>query len=158
MRKVKNLGISLLELLLSLTIIAILLVMATRYYALTRSEQQVNEAITMINQAIGATDNWYWTFGTYTPTWGDIKVKELIDMGLLPKDFANSPWGTPLSIEKVDGNTAKITIENILNADCLNLQAILCDKENIQATCVTDQGATNFVLPRPSPACTPTPP
>ena len=50
----KQRGISLLEVLLSLSVIAIILVMATRYYRSAQQSQQVSNAVSMISGIVTA--------------------------------------------------------------------------------------------------------
>ena len=54
----KEKGIGLLELMLSLAIIAVLLIMATRYYQSTRRSSQLNQIVQTTNAYIAAIETW----------------------------------------------------------------------------------------------------
>ncbi len=101
----KNHGIGLLELMLSLAIIAILLVTATRYYVITRTSQQVNEAAQMVNATFSAAE----AFFQHDPIQDDM-ITKFVNDGTLPKEFANdniNPWGGAL---KATGSGSAITV------------------------------------------------
>lgn len=109
-----NLGIGLLELMLSLSIIAVLLIMATRYYGTTRTSQQVATATENI-QALYSADQIYkldhqGNHGT---------ISQLIASKLLPANFESfaNPWGT---IESKTAGTA--TFENVPSTACTNIK------------------------------------
>lgn len=141
-------GISLLELMLALAIIAVLLVMATRYFNLARNIQQTNEAENMLQTTMNAVDNWYWTFKKFrgTPN-GDISIENLVAMNLLPKDFANTtanPWGGHLVINPQSNGQVSIEFDNISSKDCTTLQNNMT-KKGLTSFC-PQQGSTFMVL------------
>lgn len=141
-------GISLLELMLSLAIIAILLVMATRYFTLARSIQQTNEAVNMLQTTMTAVDNWFWTFKKFkgTPN-GDISVANLVSMNLLPKDFARqqiNPWGGNLFVVAQGDTRVSIELDNVSFRDCKTLQNSMA-KKDLTSFC-PQQGNTFIVL------------
>lgn len=124
----KNAAITLLELMLSLAVIAILLIAAMRYFESTRSSQRVNDGIRTMQTAMQAADNWYATFKSYTsPTapGGTITVAELIKMNIVPADFATNPWGGAVTITANDANHVSIELTEVSTGDCEQLQAIL---------------------------------
>lgn len=145
---IKIAGISLLELMLSLAIIAILLVAASRYYESTRSAQEVNEAMNMLQNTLGAVDSWYSTFKSFkgTPN-GDISIAALAEMGLVPKDFNtpnSNPWNGAIEISPVDNKNIQITLHSVPAADCLNLKEIML-KHNVTGSCTNN----NYVISYP---------
>lgn len=148
MLKKKLLGIGLLELMLSLAIIAVLLVMATRYYAAVRNEQQTNEAVTMVQQIMGAADNWYATYHDFSVGKG-INISALINLGMLPPNFQTSPWGTQFEIVSNGPASTNIFLHEIAQADCLNLEAMLCAK-HLLALCQVDQNSYLLLLNYPA--------
>src|SRR5690348_16511372 len=92
--KIKQLGIGLLELMLSLAIIAILLVMAIRYYQSASNAQSINSAIDMINAVKSGVKNYM------TSNIGSVEVpsvSKLAGSGYLPQTYKESatanPWG-----------------------------------------------------------------
>ena len=115
----KNKGISLLELILSLAVIAIILVMATRFYSLVHSEQQLNDATGMIQSIRSAGERWLLSHDDYTY----INIDNLIERNLLPKNFGTNPWGGTVTVEPDTTMTKmKITIDKIPVPACLNLE------------------------------------
>ncbi|MBX9705585.1 MAG: hypothetical protein K2Q14_03770 [Gammaproteobacteria bacterium] len=111
-------GIGLLELMLSLAIIAILLIMATRYYQSASANQKINQAVDMYAAIKGAANNYYHsqsTTGTYAST-----IAELVMAGYLPTSYLDndtatasgtstisSPWNSAMS---VSGGGGQITV------------------------------------------------
>ena len=132
MQRKKTQGISLLELLLSLTIIAILLVMATRYYTSVRSEQQVNDAFVMVKQILGAGDNWYDTYKNYDNP--PISIPALQNLGLLPSDLKNNPWGQSIDINQPPAvNYFSLSTVIPSQGECENLRLTICKAEPVFA-------------------------
>lgn len=149
MQKRKIRGISLLELMLSLAIIAILLVMATRYFSSVRSEQQVDETVKMVQQVTGAADNWLATYKSFQKgSVNGISMPDLINQGLVPNSFNTSPWNAPFAIQAQSPDQTMIVIYGITTvADCANLQAIFCNKQNLQADCLPNEKRLNLYYP-----------
>lgn len=83
-------GIGLLELMLALAIIAVLLIMATRYYQSTSQAQKVNQAASDIQAILAATAN----YRAGNPT-GAFTIASL--KGFLPQSWGDAskanPWG-----------------------------------------------------------------
>lgn len=132
-------GISLLELMLSLAIIAILLVMATRYYQITRQSQQVDEAVEMITAVYTAGNSWLESHTGFA----DNMITEFIKDGSLPADFANpnvNPWGGKLEAAPylTTLTTLTVTMENVPSTACQNLAAKVSQKM---------PGSVSFCLP-----------
>lgn len=98
-------GIGLLELMLSLAIIAILLVMATRYFTSARQGQQVAAAVSMVNAITAAASN-------YTSTQGAGAAPGSIGLikSYLPQGAETDPWGGKITI---DGASATAFIINM---------------------------------------------
>ena len=137
--KLKQCGIGLLELMLSLTVIALLLLAATRYYVLVRSSEQTNEAVAMLTAVIGAVDQWRWTYKD-NPN-ATINLKDLIDQGLLPQKFDEihaNPWGGVLTINNDTSGAAKITLTDVPNGICVNLKDMM-EEHKMEGNC---QGTT----------------
>lgn len=111
-------GIGLLELMLSLAIIAILLIMATRYYQSASASQKLSQAVDMYAAIKGAANNYYNSqsqSGQYADT-----IAELVMAGYLPpsyldndvassggKSTISSPWNSAIS---VGGSGGQITV------------------------------------------------
>jgi prepilin-type N-terminal cleavage/methylation domain-containing protein len=88
-------GISLLELMLSLAIIAVVLTMATRFYTQANQNQNLNNAVSMVNGIVAATH----TYRLNVSTTGKPTITELITAGQLPSDFGGTnPWGGAMTL------------------------------------------------------------
>lgn len=109
-------GIGLLELMLSLAIIAILLVMATRYFTQARRGQQIAAAIQQI-QGISAAYHSYYLASSGKPA-SDINF--LITNGYLPTGEDTNPWGGPntVSASSVQPSYANVSLSGLPNTEC----------------------------------------
>ena len=85
-------GFGLLELMLSMVVVALLLIMATRYYQSARTSARVNTAISMTQAAITAADNISNAKGSYT----GIVAADLTPF--LPNNSLTSPWGEAMTV------------------------------------------------------------
>ena len=119
----KQKGIGLLELMLSLAIISVLLVMATRYYKTARHGQQVNDGLSLVNATVAASENWVVGKSNYQ----GIDVQELVNQGLLPADIGDgssgSPWHTKITVASMNNDSqVEIDLENIPTSACNSLK------------------------------------
>lgn len=105
-------GIGLLELMLSLAIIAILLVMATRYFTSARQGQQVASAVSIVNAITAAASN-------YTSTQGGGSAPSSIGKidSYLPQGGTTSPWGGAITVSGTATSFA-ILIPNVPSDAC----------------------------------------
>lgn len=131
----KEFGIGLLELMLSLAIIALLLVTATRYFSNVNTSRKVNEAVRMLQVVIGAVDQWQWTNKDVS----DAKINKdtLVKLGMLPKRFeddASNPWGGQLNIASYFAKTAKITLTNVPKKPCYALRKLM-EEHKLEGSC-----------------------
>lgn len=148
MRTFKNKGIGLLELMLSLAIIAILLIMATRYYQSASSSQKVSQAVDMFAALKSAAQNYHNSQGQT----GDYasKVGQLVVAGYLPASYldggpsaptsaspsaVSSPWGTAIGVSGANGQ-ATITMAIPDAQPCTQVQ------NKLKATVSTAAGET----------------
>ncbi len=122
MKKSKQLGIGLLELMLSLAIISVLLVMATRYYQVARQGQQVNDAISEVQAIIAAGENWVTGGNDDFASLNDNGLSKLIQNCYLPKGSNKNPWHGVTQVHAGDNpNQLKITMNSIPSKACLDL-------------------------------------
>jgi type II secretory pathway pseudopilin PulG len=95
-------GIGLLELMLSLSIIAILLVMATRYFMVANESQKLNNAISEVNGIAGGAANYALSSPGYTGMTMQTLVQGRFIPGSLggPKNdgVGTNPWGGNLDV------------------------------------------------------------
>lgn len=92
-------GIGLLELMLALAIIAILIIMATRYYQSASTSQKIADAQGQITAIMTAATSW--AKGFAPPSYTGVSMTAI--SGGLPKTLAGtganaSPWGTNISV------------------------------------------------------------
>lgn len=120
----KQKGIGLLELMLSFTVIAILLVTAARYYNLTRSSEKVSEAENMVVAVYSAGESWLQSNADFS----GISITTFINNGSVTKDFAGetvNPWNGNIIVQQNTQLGAKILLVSLSNvpfAACNNLQ------------------------------------
>lgn len=100
-------GVSLLELMLALAVIAILLIMATRYFTTANVNQQVNNAVDQFTGVRGAVTN-YLNDNKNTDT---VDISTLVTGGYLPKTYGGpagdgaggNPWDGDISVTLTSG-------------------------------------------------------
>ena len=122
----RQLGIGLLELMLSLAIIAILLIMATRYYQSASDANKRNQAVDMMSAVNGAVQNYKIDNAALL---ADVDMTALIDAGYLPPSYGSTgaganPWGGDISVA-VDGTsdasvgTFTVTMSDVSPTSCV---------------------------------------
>lgn len=120
-------GISLLEVLLSLSIIAIILVMATRYFFVASNNDKVNVVRQQIGALVAAVNSWKNQNPQYT---SDLSISQLSNDGFLAnsrslsadKSTLYDPWGDPITLTAIQGTGAQITVSVPKASDCNSLQ------------------------------------
>ncbi|EKD75638.1 MAG: hypothetical protein ACD_44C00072G0007 [uncultured bacterium] len=120
-------GIGLLELMLSLAIIALLLVMATRYFSSARLSQQIAAAVSQV-QAIAAASQSYYIGNNNLMTGVSTAIFASNNTYLVnPASTQHSPWGGNITIAPFGTNAAvTITIPDVPDANtCTRLIAAL---------------------------------
>lgn len=121
-RKQKNSGISLLEVMLSLTIIAIILVMATRYFGIARHSSQLNVATSQIGEIKQGYIRYQQDNNAY-----DTDLATLATDGYITKQTASGvdPWGGNYTPD-VAANPPQLAISGT-GEDCVALAARFSD-------------------------------
>ena len=132
-------GIGLLELMLSLAIIAILLIMATRYYLTTSRSEKVNDTISIVQALVAAG-------GDYLNAHGSLKGFSMTDVakaGEVPQQYVDgsnvySAWlcGTAcvISDNGSDASTLSLTIGTPTTEDAQFLANRLAGSGSAAAT------------------------
>jgi prepilin-type N-terminal cleavage/methylation domain-containing protein len=138
-------GISLLEVLLALAIIAIIYVGAMQYFTTAGYHQKLN----MIRNFIGADMAAVQSYGINNPTYKDLSWTTLVNNGYINKDPKNidctqgdcvqkTPWGADVTLHSVSGVKGELPYINIPLPDpayCNNLrdsygaQIVQCDTD-----------------------------
>lgn len=143
----KKLGISLLEVMLSLSIIAIILILALRYFDVALQEQKVTEANRMIQSTRSAASNWLVSHDDYK----GMSLAALQQRDLLPKNF-NNPWGEVVTIEgDTSGTFFTVKFYEMPYSACLNLAELFnpaSDSSIVESKCLahTDKNSTEYVI------------
>jgi len=111
----KQRGIALLEVMLSISVIALILVMATRFFYVANNNSKTNIVISQVGALVAASETWR---GASIDTSG-ISIGELGDAGLLDnlpgvtgsgKDISmKTPWGDTYSVSS-DGLQITINV------------------------------------------------
>ena len=113
LKKRRQRGIGLLELMLSISIIAILLVMATRYYMSTKQSQQESDAVSQVMGIVSGGANY--ALGNNN-SYSNMSLLALVQGGYVPGSFCGSgsgsscgsdasPWHTSLSVAAGSANS-----------------------------------------------------
>lgn len=123
-------GIGLLELMLALAIIAVLIIMATRYYQTTARSSRMNDAVQQVNAIVAAANNYKVGQGSYT---GIDNIDKLISMGVLPSSAKFSPWGTTVTVTGAS-STVTIKMAGVSSTDCNTILQRLSSNKNIVVT------------------------
>jgi hypothetical protein len=141
----KQCGIGLLELMLSLSIIAILLIMATRYYLVTSYSQRLTQISEEISQIQGAAYSWKGSKSSYD----GLDNSALIDSGLVTDKSIVTPWGSAITV-KGSASGVKVTFTATAGGETKACTA-LADKfnnlngdERITAKCDSNNFEFNF--------------
>ena len=162
MKKItKQLGISLLEVMLSLSIIAIILVMATKYFFVANRSDKINTVRQQIGEVIAAIESWKSEHPTYSdsPT---LTIGTLSQQGFLAKTnlmsnsgtanaTLNNPWGYRISIDNVGDNSVMVKTNLPGANDCRALRNSFPDAQPcnmgqfvLPVPMGTDQSGPNF--------------
>lgn len=143
-------GIGLLELMLSLAIIAILLVMATRYYGATTKSQRVDDTIQLIGELETAVNTAVTNDGT---TYDKITIPELVSNGYLAKgrttgatgsEVLKNPWPGKITFTGAATTGITVTFDNVPKQQCTDLSKKFFGDSAPSGTCGTEE-STSFV-------------
>ena len=153
--KYRQRGIGLLELMLSLAIISLLLIMATRYYSTTKRSKEIAEAVSLIQTIRAGAQNYIGPSGYVKE---DDVITKLINAGLLPKSITDkataSPWGTAMTASTTAGATGVLTITMEPPAGVgtdktsvcpLLLQQVLNSGAESSSECASDKGTLKVI-------------
>lgn len=132
MRRFKQFGISLLEVLLSLTIIAIILVMATRYFFIANNNDRINTIRQQIGSVIAGVNGWKGQNHKYSTDQNFLSI--LYNRGFLARSTslritgsipsANvklyDPWGATINVTS-NGSGVQIAVKLPKQSDCISI-------------------------------------
>ena len=126
--RVYQTGISLLEVLLSLSIIAIILVMATRYFFVASNNDRINTVRQQLGSLVAAVHSWKDQNPQYN---NNLTISALYEDGFLARSSSlvvsgnqaslYDPWGQEITINSgTDSATIKLALPKL--SDCKTLQ------------------------------------
>ena len=144
MKKLK--GIGLLELMLALAIISVLLVAATRYFASTDSSRKVNDAASMLQAAINASEDVRTSDNNYSAI---ESIETLRLRGLVPDSWTVSstlnPWGGGINVVgKKHADYVTLILSNIPQVDCQALIDIMIKKRVRNGNCTGETDIKSY--------------
>jgi Tfp pilus assembly protein PilW len=124
-------GIGLLELMLSLAVVALVMVMATRYFIVVREQQRVTQALQMAATTQRAAHTWGIRNPGF-PTGGQKLIEELVKAQLLPASYLayRHPWGGFFDFKSENGATFTFVFNGISAATCELLRRQLVTTNN----------------------------
>lgn len=126
-------GVSLLELMLALVIIAMIVFTVTRYYSVTEENLKVTQAEEMINTITKASYQW----GEGQPNYTALSTQTLITAGLIPDNYKVNPWKGDTIISGTvpyPSTQPYIRMTNVPLASCQNLLEKLKSQARVGCT------------------------
>ncbi len=127
-------GISLLEVMMSLAVIALILVLATRLYRVVQISSQSDSLLHSISSIVAAQTSYATANGTYT-TYANLVP------GYLPQSATVDPWGNTLALA-INANGYTLTVTAIPALVCANVNPKLANMTAVVPTCpATGSGA-----------------
>ena len=142
-------GISLLEVMLSLSIIAIILVMATRYFFVASNNQNVNKVRGQIGTVVSALQE----YRNQNPNYASVSLNVLVVGGFVPQNndvsgsagsyVLNNPWNSPITVTPTGSNNGA-TVSTVLQSDT-DCKALAAGYATANGTCA-GTGNTTFTV------------
>jgi len=136
----KQRGISVLEVMLSLAIIAVILVMATRYYKTAQQSQQVKNALNILGGIVASEVD----YAAANSNKYDGSIEDLSTNGYLPAGIGgtgttagNDPWGNPIGLTAPSGGGFTVTYSNVPATTCAELASIVNQQQAGTASCAS---------------------
>ena len=134
----KQLGLGLLELTLVLAIIAVILIMATRFYASSAESRKIADASDQVNIIQNAVNQWLLTHSDFSGLNQANVFQDFVNRNYLPPFYVNTPrdpWGGNISA-KIDTKTIpsiKVILTNLPESSAKKLQmqykSLLCQSK-----------------------------
>jgi len=134
----KVIGIGLLEIMLVLSIMSLIITLATRYFIVTAASQKTNEAVEMVNNIATAGERWLVAHNDYSEL---TSLEDIQNRNFFPEtisDTSGNPWGGSITVSG-SKNSMVIELGGIPSANCLSLANKL-----LPATCDPTYKATDF--------------
>lgn len=129
-------GMGLLELMFTLAIIAVLLLVAVKYYRVVRIGASSDEAVKKIMNIVAASERWgAGHSGSFSEITG---INKLTEAGLLPEDFSTNEWGGKIDVKALSSSKIRVSIDQLSSQVCYNLgQKLGIQESDLDAQCIT---------------------
>jgi type II secretory pathway pseudopilin PulG len=137
----KNRGIGLLELMLSLAIIAAVILMATRYFTQASEASKVTQATQMIHTLIDASFKWVEGEPNFLgkDEKNPISKEQLVTAGLLPNEWLDkkNPWGNDIDLQPLKDykNQIEIILYGAPKSACESINDIMVKQGVAEYSC-----------------------
>ena len=146
--KKRQTGFGLLELMLSMVIVALLLIMATRYYQSARSNARVNQAIGLIGSIVSAANGVSLANGNYSTISDSTLIPYLSPnfvSGTGKNQTIQDPWGNTVTVTSNGATNFTIALASIPTDDCTKLSNALGQNNKSMAVTATCDGSANTI-------------
>lgn len=117
----KQLGVTLLEVMLVLAVAAMVIVMSIRYYQTANSNQQANALIQMTQGIAAAADSLAQRDGSFSNS--DVISANV--QSLMPNNSMNTPWGTVATFTSNDSTSYTVVFPSTPSAVCIQASSRL---------------------------------
>jgi type II secretory pathway pseudopilin PulG len=118
----KQNGISLIEIMLGLSVIAAVVIMSTVYYNHTHENQRRSQLVSQVAAITQASQN-YMRNRTLSPS--SMNVTTLVSNGGLSPIYTKSPWGGTVTISVVNTSQVQMKINGVPNNSCVAVKKTL---------------------------------
>ncbi len=132
-------GVTLLEILMVLTISAVILISSIRYYESATNSLQANSILEQVQVITASID--HYTAGTFTYE----GVNTSILASLLPEHILTTPWGTDITLSEVTPNSYTVTLPATPAKVCTSIMGKLVTNKHFQITSSCHGINTDFI-------------
>jgi len=108
-------GIGLLELMLSISIMAVIIIVSVSYFESVSANQKITQANAMIADIYSASKNYVKAIGE-----SDLSIEKMIEAGLLTSYYQTDPWGGSIEASLFT-NQLSISMSNVPWSQCNRL-------------------------------------
>lgn len=143
----RQLGMSMLEMLLVIAIGAAIITISIRYYNVTERNLSITQATNQIHMLTKASYDWLSAQHQASFCDGEcISLNKLTESGLIPnnKHYTETPWGTNIIIGPANNNSYVEISFALPKEDCDNLQQRLRGINEISNACSSGGKTTTF--------------
>ncbi|OGT64933.1 MAG: hypothetical protein A3J38_05120 [Gammaproteobacteria bacterium RIFCSPHIGHO2_12_FULL_45_9] len=132
-------GLSLIEVLLALTVSAMVIVMSTRYFWTANQAANITQATSQIQRITNA--SYQWLDANRQSDFADITLTALVSANLISANDQTNPWGGTItaSVGQSDPTHVRITLASVPQTQCQALVRALATTAYTEiSTCTAD--------------------